>query len=173
MELFEAIKDRRSVRRFKPDHVSDEDLNKILRAGISAPSAGNRQSWEFVIVRDPKIRENLSRAAHEQNSLVEAPVVIVICADAERSASRYGERGRSLYSLQDTAAAAQNILLAAYELGYGTCWVGAFDEGMVAKTINAPACARPVILIPLGRPAEKPLPTSRLSLDDIMRHDGF
>ncbi len=173
MELFEAIKGRRSVRRFRPEPVDDEDLEKILEAAIAAPSAGNCQPWEFVVVKDSLIKQKLREAAHNQAQLTEAPVVLVVCANMKRNAERYGERGHDLYCIQDTAAAAQNIHLATYGLGYGTCWVGAFDERAVADAIRAQADVRPVVMIPIGRPAEKPAPRPRLSLKEISHRDCF
>jgi nitroreductase len=173
MDVFEAIKGRRSIRSFKPESISDADLEKILEAGISAPSAGNCQPWEFVIIRDQKIKQKLVQAARGQSFLAEAPVVIVICADVNRTASRYGERGRTLYCIQDTAAAAQNIHLAAYALGYGTCWVGAFDESAAAEAIKAPAGVRPLIMIPIGKPREKPKPTPRTPLRERTHQETF
>jgi nitroreductase len=173
MELFEAIHGRRSVRAFKPDPVKDGDLEKILEAGIAAPSAGNCQPWEFVVVRDKKVKQKLSEAAFGQSSVAQAPVVIVVCANVPRVAKRYGSRGAELYSLQDTAAATQNMHLAAYALGYGTCWVGAFEDGAAAKAINVPSDVRPVAMIPIGKPAETPKPTSRMPLDKVLHEDGF
>jgi len=173
MDVFEAIKGRRSVREFKPDPVDDKDLEKILDAGKSAPSAGNCQPWEFVVVKDGAIKQKLVRAALGQSFIAEAPVVVVVCANIPRTSSRYGRRGAELYCIQDTAAAVQNILLTAYALGYGTCWVGAFDEESAAKAIKAPPNVRPLAIIPIGRPAEKPTPTSRLPLKKIVHENTF
>ena len=173
MDVFDAIKGRRSVREFKPDPVDDKDLEKILDAGKSAPSAGNCQPWEFVVVKDGVIKQKLVHAAHGQSFVAEAPVVVVVCANVPRTESRYGRRGAELYCIQDTAAAVQNILLTAYALGYGTCWVGAFDEESAAKAIKTPPDVRPLAMIPIGRPAEKPAPTSRLPLKKIMHENTF
>jgi len=172
MEFFEAIKARRSVRAFKPDKLKEGDLEKILDAGRQAPNAGNCQPWEFVVVRDDGVKQKLVEASG-QGFVAEAPVVVVVCANVPRVSSRYGKRGAELYSIQDTAAATENMHLAAVALGYGTCWVGAFDEEAVAKAIKAPKDVRPVAMIPIGRPAEKPAPTSRLPLEKIVHEDGF
>jgi nitroreductase len=110
MDLWDAIENRRSVRRFGPGEVSAKTVRRILEAAVRAPSAGNRQPWHFIVVRDSELKQALAIAARGQTFLVEAPVVIVICADPERSASRFGERGRELYCLQDTAAATEHIL---------------------------------------------------------------
>ena len=100
-----------------------------------------------------ELKARLAAAAH-QEFVAEAPVVIVVCAVPGESARRYGERGRSLYSLQDTAAATQNILLAAAELGLGSCWVGAFEERAAATALGLPPAWRPVALVPVGHPLE-------------------
>lgn len=173
MDLFDAIKGRRSVRAFKPDPIPEKDLEKILDAGRLAPSAGNCQPWEFVVARDDGVKQKLVRAALGQSFIAEAPVVVVVCANIPRVAGRYGKRGAELYSIQDTAAAAQNIHLAAYALGYATCWVGAFDEGAAAEAIKTPPDVRPLAMVPIGKPAEKPSPTHRLPLSKIVRENTF
>jgi nitroreductase len=173
VDLFEAIKGRRSVRSFRPDPLERGDLEKILEAGTSSPSAGNCQPWEFVVVRSRTVKEKLVKAAHGQSFIFEAPVVLVLCANIPKSSGRYGRRGAELYCIQDTAAAVQNILLAAYALGYSTCWVGAFDEEDAAMAVKAPPGVRPLAIIPIGRPAEKPVPPPRLPLDEILHADTF
>jgi nitroreductase len=173
MEVFKAIHGRRSIRAFKPEAVEEGDLKKILEAGIAAPSAGNCQPWDFVVVRDQKVKQKLVRAALGQSFIAEAPVVVVVCANIPRTARRYGRRGAELYSIQDTAAAIQNMHLAAYALGYGTCWIGAFDEESAAEAIRAPRDVRPVAIIPIGKPAEKPAPTPRIPLSRIVYEDRF
>lgn len=173
MELFEAIRGRRSIRSYSEESLPQADLDQILEAAICAPSAGNMQSWDFVIVRSEGGKKALSEAAYGQGFIAEAPVVIVVCANGARSASRYKERGRSLYSIQDTAAAIQNILLASYALGYGSCWIGAFDEEKAARTVHTPPEVRPVAIIPIGRPAELPEARSRLSLNRVTHPEKF
>ena len=91
--LFEIIKGRRSIRKFKPDPVPEEELREILEAATWAPSAGNTQEWRFIVVRDPGLKRELAAAAMEQRFLSEAPVVVVVCADLERIRRAYGERG--------------------------------------------------------------------------------
>jgi nitroreductase len=173
MDAIETIKGRRSVRKFKPEPVKEEDIQKILDAGRFAPSAGNCQPSELVIIKEPSLKRRLAAAALEQAFIAEAPVVVVVCANIPRTSRRYGKRGQDLYCLQDTAAAAQNILLAAYSLGYGTCWIGAFDERAVADVIQAPSDIRPVAIIPIGRPAVDPVPPPRRPLRDIVHENKF
>ncbi len=171
MDVFEAISERRSVRAYLEREVSGDLVSQLLSAAVKAPSAGNMQSWEFIIVRDPEMKRDLARAAIDQEFVASAPVVIVICANQARSAQRYGTRGAGLYCIQDCAAATQNLLLAAYSLGLGTCWVGAFDESAVSDMLRIPRNVRAVALIPIGYPAEKPDMPPRLPLGQVV-HEG-
>lgn len=173
MDVFEAIKKRRSVRAFTNEPVSAKEVMKLIDAARWAPSAGNIQPWEFVVVRDPEIKRGLSAAALDQTFIEEAPVVIVVCANQLRSSRGYGSRGVNLYCLQDTAAATQNMLLTAHALGLATCWVGAFQEKEARKVLNIPSGVRPVAIIPVGHPAEKPMARSRRPLSEIVHHETF
>lgn len=173
MDVFEAIKNRRSVRAFTNKPVSEEEVMKLIDAATWAPSAGNIQPWEFVVVRDPEIKRGLSAAALDQTFIEEAPVVIVVCANQLRSGSGYGSRGADLYCLQDTAAATQNMLLAAHALGLATCWVGAFQEEEAKKVLNIPNGVRPIAIIPVGHSAEKSMARSRRPLSEIIHRETF
>jgi len=173
LDVFEAIRGRRSVRAFTKQPVSDKEVMKLIDAARWAPSAGNIQPWEFVVVRDAEIKRGLSAAALDQTFIEEAPVVIVVCANQTQSSLGYGSRGVTLYCLQDTAAATQNILLAAHALGLATCWVGAFDEEEARKVLNIPSGVRPVAIIPVGHPAEEPMVRSRRPLNEIVHHETF
>lgn len=173
MDLFEAINLRRSIREFMSDPVSDEDVMKIIDAARHAPSAGNIQPWEFVVVRKAETKRRLAAAALFQSFIEEAPIVIVVCADEKQSGRGYGSRGSNLYCIQDTAAATQNILLAACALGLGACWVGAFNESSVGTILKMREGVRPVAIAPIGHPAEKPQPKYRRPLDEIIHYETF
>ena len=173
MELFESIRNRRSVRAFKPDPISEELLNKILEAAQWAPSAGNCQARDFIIVKDPEMKKELCAAALYQYFIEEAPVNVVVCANEERSARRYSNRGRMLYCLLDAAAAIQNMLLAVHALGLGACWISAFRDKEVAEVLNLPEWLRPVAIIPVGYPAEKPWPTPRIPLEELVHRERY
>jgi len=173
MDVLEAIKGRRSIRAFKSEDVPPEIVEKLIDAARWAPSAGNIQPWEFIIVRNPEIKRNLAKAALNQSFIEEAPVVIVVCADEVRSSQGYGVRGKTLYCIQDTAAATQDIHLAAYSLGLGTCWVGAFNEEEARKILEIPQGVRPVAIIPVGYPAEKPPARNRRPLNQIIHYEKF
>ena len=155
MELREAILGRRSVRSFRPDPVPDNLIEELLELAKWAPSAGNLQDWFVYIVKDDRVKRDLTGACYGQRFVAEAPVVLVICADLER-ASYYGERGVYLYSVQDTAAFTYAFMLLAHEAGLGTVWVGAFDENAVRSILNIPAHLRPVVVVPVGYPAREP-----------------
>ena len=172
MDFWQVLEERHSVRSFDPDvEVPPETVEQLLRAAIQAPSAGNRQPWHFCVVRGKIRRLGLVVAAHGQRFVGQAPVVIVVCADAEQSASRYGDRGRELYCLQDTAAAIEHILLAAVALGLGSCWVGAFDESLAANVLGLPKHLRPVALLPIGKPARtEGARTARQPLETVVSY---
>ena len=173
MELQEAIKGRRSIRNFKKQNIPEETITQLIEAASQAPSAGNIQPWHFIIVRNPTIKRKLAESALNQSHVEQAPVVIVVCADEKSSSMGYGKRGRTLYCLQDTAAATQNILLTAHSLGLGTCWIGAFNEDEAREAVNAPEGVRPVVMIPVGIPDENPRQRGRKLLSQISRYDNF
>ncbi len=173
MDILEAIKGRRSIRTFKTKDVHEEIVEKLLDAASYAPSAGNIQPWEFIVVRKPEIKRGLAEAALAQTFIEEAPVVIVVCANENRSSMGYGLRGKTLYCIQDTAAAIQNILLTAYSLGLGTCWIGAFIEDEAREVLKIPQGTRPVAIIPIGYPAETPPPRNKRTLNQIVHYETF
>lgn len=169
----DLIKDRRSIRNFKDQQVTEEHINILVKAACLAPSAGNRQPWEFIIVEDTNIKSKLSEAAYGQSFVSRASVVFVVCAVPRRSGSRYGRRGRELYCIQDTAAAIQNLLLTAVANGLGGCWVGAFDERTASEAVNLPDGVRAIALIPIGYPNESPSSRPRRSLKDVIHRDQW
>lgn len=173
MELLEAIKGRRSIRSFKKQPLPDSAIETLIDAARNAPSAGNIQPWEFVIVKSPVVKQKLAEAALNQKHIEEAQIVIVVCADEKRSSIGYGTRGRTLYCLQDTAAATQNILLAAHSMELGTCWVGAFNEDEVKYIVKAPEGIRPVAMIPIGYPNQIVRQRARRLLNQIVHYDSF
>ncbi|MDR1692979.1 MAG: nitroreductase family protein [Oscillospiraceae bacterium] len=173
-DFLELAVARRSIRGFTGKDVPQEDLLKLLKAARSAPSGGNCQPWRFYVIRDKTVQAEIARASGGNAPfLLTAPVLIVVCADTARSESRYGKRGETLYCIQDTAAAIQNILLCAKDLGLGTCWCGAFDEDAVSKVLDLPKSLRPVAVIPVGVPAnEPPVSADRRPLEEIVTYIG-
>jgi nitroreductase len=173
MDVFEAISGRRSVRSFRADGVSDDFVKRLLEAARWAPSAGNVQPWDFVVVRKPDMKRALGEAAYGQAFIEAAPLVIAVCADERRSSRAYGARGKNLFCIQDTAAAVQNILLAAYSMGLGTCWVGAFDEEAVRGVLRVPDGVRPVALVPVGHPARVLGTRNRRPVSEVVHKEVF
>ncbi len=131
METLDCIRTRASVRSFQNKPVPGDVIKQILEAGTHAPSAKNIQDWEFIVIRKGETKAQLSEAALGQEMIAKAPVVVVVCSNLEKISMSCGERGVNLYSKQDTAAAVENMLLAAWDQGVGSCWVGAFNEKMV------------------------------------------
>ncbi len=170
MDVWQAIERRSSIREYDVDRdVTEGDLVRILEAAIRAPSAGNLQPWRFFVVRDRQIKLALARAAADQEFVAQAPVAVVVCAEPQRSARRYGTRGSDFYCLLDCAAATENLLLAATGLGLGACWVGAFSESGVRSALMLPSTLRPVAIVPIGWPRAEPEErTSRRSLDRVV-----
>ncbi len=164
MEFSEVIAKRRSVRHFNAKlEVADADIRYLLEAATAAPTAGNIQPWRFSVVRSIEAREKLAGALG-QRWATGAPVIIVVSVDPRPCAARYGDRGEYLYAVQDSAAAAENILLAAVDRGLASCWIGAFDEIAVRDALGLPAPITPVAVLPVGhsaesagRPARRPL----------------
>jgi nitroreductase len=172
MEFFDVLKERHSVRAYTGQRIEPEKLQQILEAINRAPSAGNLQAYEVYLVCDEKRKKTLlTRAAHGNELLAQAAIVLVFCTHAARSAERYGRRGVDLYCLQDAAIACTYAMLAATALGLATVWVGAFDEEKARRAIEAPEAHRPVAMLPVGYPAETPGSRSRRSLDDLVHRE--
>jgi nitroreductase len=167
MELDEALLTRTSVRRFKSDDISEAELRRLMELANAAPSAGNVQARDFIVVRKQSTKDALAEAALGQDFINEAPVVVVVCGNKERSSRYYGKRGSSLYYIQDADAAVQNLLLAVHGAGYGACWVGAFDEKEVSTILKLPATIRPLAIIPIGIPARPPKKKEKPNRIDI------
>ena len=173
-ECLNQIMSRRSIRKFSSEHIDESIIKDMVEIGFSAPSAGNRQPWRVVIVSNQEVKNQLSIAAGGQTFLAKAPVVFVVCGVPGESAERYKERGSSLYVLQDTAALTLNILHAAHLLGFGACWIGAFNEEEVSTIIRIPSNMRPVSIIPVGK-IEGNLPEMRprRNLSEVIVRERF
>ena len=172
MELSEAIKNRRSIRAFQDKKVEPEKLTALLDAAIMAPSAKNQQSWEFIAVKDRAKIEKISVSSSGRCRFDGVPVMIAVCADMNRVAGSTEER-RDMFSIQDCAAATQNLMLTAHSLGLGTCWVGSYNADIVRQELNIPEHVRILTLIPLGYPAEQPEAPERKGLAEVVHEESF
>ena len=170
MNVFDSVRFRRSIRRYKPQPVENEKLNRVLEAGRLAPSAANRQPCHFIVVTDQSLREAL-RASYNQSWFVNAPVILVVCAKTDTAwVRRDGEE----YWKVDGAIALQNMVLCATEEGLGTCWIAAFSEEPARRILNLPQNVRIVAMTPLGYPDEtKGAVTDRKPLDEMIHHDHW
>jgi nitroreductase len=172
MECLEAIEGRRSIRKFKDSDIGKEILKELLWAAQMAPSAGNLQARDFIVVSQKRIKEQLTKAAFDQSFVGQPPIVIVAVANIERSSLRYGSRGE-LYAIQDAAASVMNLLLAAYSRGLATCWVGAFDEIAVRILLGLPDRTKPIAIIPIGYPDEKSIAPARMGPDKVVHWETW
>jgi len=157
-EVLKTIRTRRTIRRFKPDPINDENLRTILDAGRWAPSFSNLQPWRFIVIRDTEIKNALDKASRESVlhlGINEAPLVILVCVD---------RRIDPLHSIEAGAAATQNMALAAWSLGLGAGWIGIWGteaEASIQKLFEFPETVRVISLLPIGIPDESPESTRK------------
>jgi len=170
-EFFDVIEKRRSIRAYDSKPIAPDAIDAILNAARLAPSAGDLQAYAVACVQNSQTKSALVAAAHGQDFIAAAPIVLVFLADASRSAHKYGVRGAQLFCIQDATIAAAHAQLAATALGLGSCWVGAFDEDAVARLLQAPAGLRPIVIMPLGHSAEAPARTPRRPLADLVHRE--
>ena len=170
MDVLEAIRKRKSVRKYLNKKVEEDKLFAVLEAGRLAPSASNRQEWRFIIVRDQVSKKKLAEAANNQSFIAEASIVIAACAETDEHVMSCGQ---ACYPI-DVAIALDHITLAAVELGLGTCWIGAFDEKKVKQILEIPSEVRVVALMPLGYPYDSSVVNkNRLSISEISKYEQY
>ena len=169
MNVVDAIKTRRSIRSYMDKPVEDQKLKEVLEAGRLALSASNRQEWRYIVVKDKNTREKLCETAGNQSSVAEAPIVIVCCAETNQHVMRCGEK---CYPI-DLAISIDHITLRAWELGLGTCWIGAFNAEPVKKLLNIPDNIVVVELLTLGYPKSVPSATPRKLIDEIIHYEKW
>ncbi|MEM2598263.1 MAG: nitroreductase family protein [Thermoproteota archaeon] len=166
MDVMEAIKTRRSIRKYKSTPVEDEKIIECLEAARWAPSANNSQPWEFLVVKNPETRRKLADIHRYGRFMAESPVVVVFIADPERSSNWYHG---------DVAVSVQNFLLAAHSLGLGTCWMGVLNtpfEEPIKKLLGIPDGLRVLCTVSVGYPDEKPS-RSRRPLEEVTHWEKY
>jgi nitroreductase len=171
MSILKVIKERRSVRRYRPDPIPEEVLLRVLDAARFSPSGKNLQPWKFILVKEETLKQRLVEASFMQSFIAEAPVVVVACGFPDRCYSRMGNYMKSWPV--DVAIAVEHMILQAQEEGLGTCWIGAFEEGEVKSILNIPNGVRVLALTPLGYPDENPVSRGRKSLAEIVSYNSF
>lgn len=177
-EVLEAIRNRRSIRKFNATPIEDEKIRAILTAAQWAPSFMNLQPWKFIVVKKPDIKEQLIKALTmpflgivysgplPYEPLIRVPIIIVTCVDPNRD---------KLHYVEDAACATQNMTLAAHSLGFGSYWIGVFNsyvEDEVKRILEVPNDLRVISLMPMGVPEESP-EKERENLDDMVYYDKF
>ena len=169
MTFLELAEKRYSVRAYKPAEVEEEKLQQILAAARLAPTAANKQPIQFIVIRTKGREEELGRI-YRANWFCEAPVVICVCAVQSKAWSR----GDSLnYAHVDATIAMDHLILAAADLGLGTCWIGAFDPAAAREVLGLPQEVEPIAFTPVGYPADKPRPKKRKTLAELVRYDHW
>ena len=159
MELWEAIRGRRSVRRFAERPVEAAALERLVEAAAWAPSGGNAQTWRFVIVTDQAEVRRIKTVS--PGLLGGPPALVAVCQDLAEARRRGGALGETLLAVADAAMAAQNLLLAAHAEGLGTCVVASFHRGGVARLLGLEPGVEPILLVSVGWPAQTPPPSPR------------
>jgi len=167
MNVLEAIKARRSIRQFTDEPIGKEALEKLLDAARWAPTASNQQRWRFVVVTSASVKQLIKKFA--PGIFIMPAAFIVICAEKEPGAKPWDE---ATY-LADCAIAAQNIMLAAWEMGIGSCPALSYAKVAVQEILNLPEDIEPLLIVTLGYPAEDPAPPPRLELNQIAFVDEY
>jgi nitroreductase len=179
MDILEAIKTRRSIRKYKTTPIDDKALQLVLDAARWAPSWANTQCWRFIVVQDVDVKDSLAVTLNETNpalvAVIEAPVVIVACAELGKSGYREGEPAtdKGDWYMFDVGLAMQNLVLAAHALGLATVHIGRFDALMVADVLKVPPGYCVVEMTPLGFPDQERHPRPRKELSEIVFSDRF
>lgn len=189
MDVFEAIKNRRSIRHYQPDPIDDKAVQTVLEAAHWAPSWGNNQCWRFIVIRDPqtksKVADTLAKVKVDEEwvenaasmSIRQAPVLIVLCA--EKGKAGYGPDGTTstdkgrYWFMFDVALAMENLTLAAHASGLGTVIIGSFDSIKVEELLGVPEGFTVVTMTPLGIPSHKGQISPRKQLKEVLYKEKF
>ena len=169
MKFQELVNKRYSVRSYKPDAVEDGKLQQVIEAARLAPTAANRQPFRLIVIHTAGKEAELRRV-YDKTWFVEAPIVICACGVSEES---YVRRGGRSYLDVDVAIAMDHLIMAATDLGLGTCWIGAFDAAAARELLGIPASVEPIIFTPLGYPADQLRPKTRRPVEDLVRYERW
>ena len=169
MSIMDAIKARRSIRKYQSKPIEEEKLAQILEAGRLAPAANNAQQWKFVVVRDAGLINKLVPACGGQSFIAEAPVVLVVCAIGDERRMYCGQYAATI----DCSIALSFMVLEATELGLGTCWLGYFNNDKVKRVLRIPDDVNVVAVTPLGYADESPAIRPRKAISEVVAYDGW
>jgi len=169
MDFFELVQKRYSVRAYKPDPVEEDKLGQVLEAARLAPTAANHQPFQIIVIHTAG-REAELRRIYGKSWFAQAPLLIAICA---LPAQGWVRRDGKNYADVDVTIAMDHLILAAANLGLGTCWVAAFDPAAAREVLHLPADVEPIAFTPLGYPADQPRPKERKPLSELVRYEHW
>jgi nitroreductase len=169
VDVFTALRDRYSVRGYKPDPVSDGDLAKVLEAARQAPTAANRQAFRIVVIHTAGREEELARV-YGRRWFTQAPLVLAFVAVPAEAWRRADDKP---YDEVDATIAMDHLVLAATALGLGTCWIAAFDPAAAREVLGLPDEVEPIAFTPLGHPAKGRAQTGRRPLDELVKYERW
>ncbi len=184
MDFFDVIHNHRSIRKYKPDPVPDELLEKALNAGLRASSSGNMQTYSIIVTRDRALRERLYDPHMEQDMVLDAPVLLTFCADFRRmrhwlrlnnAPDNFDNFMSFMIGTIDATLASQNVALAAEALGLGICYMGSTlaNCDQIGRALELPPGVFPVVGYSLGWPDEDPKPRDRLPLSGLVHYETY
>jgi nitroreductase len=171
-EFLDFLTSRTSVRDYLDGELTEDDTGFILDSASTAPSAGNLEAWDVVVIRETDQKEALMGAAFDQPHVAAARVLFVVCANYVRSMSRYGERG-ILYAVQDATIACTYMMLAAHSRRLQSCWVGAFDEDGVREILGLPPHIRAVAILTVGKGRPQGVLAERITIGEHVHFDAW
>ena len=171
MDLIEAIKTRRSIRRYKETPVPEELLKTVLNAARLAPSANNAQPWRIIVVTDEDVKLKLAAGANNQKFIAQAPIILVACGLPDEAFQTVG--GYMSSHVMDVSIALDHLTLVAHSVGLGTCWIAWFKEDKVREALGVPEDVRVVAMTPLGYPDEAPERPPRKNLEELVLHERY
>ncbi len=165
MDVSECIRTRRSIRKYKDKPVPWEIIVDVLQAGKYAPFAGNIFNVKFIVIKNENKRKAIAEASSQQYWMQDAPIHIVVVGEPEKAERYYGTRGARLYTIQGAAAAIENMLLTAHDLGLGSCWIGTFDEDEIRRLCNLPEHVNVQGIVMIGYSDENPSPPPKYRIE--------
>ncbi|MDD1694165.1 MAG: nitroreductase family protein [Methanoregula sp.] len=171
-DILSFLSGRSSVREYDSEPVPEGEIDYILNCASTAPSAGNLEAWDVIVVTDEDTRVALAEAAFNQPHLEQAPVIFAVCSNYVRSMSRYGERG-ILYALEDASIACTYMMLAAHARNLQSCWTGAFDDDAVREVLDLPQHIRPIALLAVGKGHTPGQLTGRIAIGEHVHRETW
>jgi nitroreductase len=169
MDFSQLIRTRYSVRAYRPNPVGEDELHQVLEAARLAPTAANKQPFQLIVIHTQGREEELRRI-YNRDWFVEAPVVICVCGIPGGAWTREDNKN---YAVVDVAIVMDHLILAATDLGLGTCWVGAFNEQAAREILGLPDGVEPIVFTPLGYAADQPKPKERKPLEELVRYERW